>query len=80
MSNGAEHDKLIEFKAEVKSDVKYLRVDINKLTDAIISLTKKVNNQCTEIAVLKTKVAIYAGGIATIISIVAAILSALLKG
>jgi len=30
--------------------------------------------------VLKTKVAIYAGGIATIISIVAAILSALLKG
>lgn len=73
-------EKFIEFKAEVKLDLKYLREGSNKLEGLIQDLTKKVNKQCTEIAVLKTKVVIYAGLISGAVGIVVTFAVALLKG
>ena len=84
-------EKFIEFKAEVKLDLKYLREGsakmeegikelTKKLEDLIQNLTKKVNKQCTEIAVLKTKVVIYAGLISGAVGIVVTFAVAFLKG
>lgn len=84
MSHELDHEKFIEFKAEVKSDVKYIRVDINSLQIMVGELTRKIHNQCTEIAVLKTKVAMYAAASGAIVSLIVSIaimvLNALIKG
>jgi len=79
-STGNDHDKFVEFKAEIKTDLKYLRVDTNKMQESISALTRKVNTQCTEIAVLKAKVAIYAGLIATGVSVIGTIIQLLVRG
>lgn len=75
-----EKEKFIEFKAEVKLDLKYLREGNAKLEEALKEIGKKVNSQCTEIAVLKTKVVIYAGLISGAVGIAVTFAVALLKG
>ena len=83
MGNGnssSDHDKNVAFKAEVKLDLKYIREGINENKTGIAEITKKVNKQCTEIAVLKTKVVIYAGIATAIVSLAVSIMVSLIKG
>jgi hypothetical protein len=78
MSNGTDKEKLIEFKAEVKLDLKYIRKAAEEIKKKQEEQSKKINSQCTEIAIIKTKVAIYAAIASFIISPITAIIVALI--
>jgi hypothetical protein len=80
MPDRDERDESIAFKAEMKLDLKYIRGFLAEQKKTTAELTKKVNKQCTEIAVLKTKVAIYAGLIGGATGLIATIVTALIKG
>lgn len=79
-NSNSDHDKNVAFKAEVKLDLKYMREGINENKMGIAELTKKGNKQCTEIAVLKTKIVIYAGIATAIVSFAVSLLVTFIKG
>jgi hypothetical protein len=77
MSNDRnDHDSLIKFKAEVKLDIQYIRENYQELKKKTDDLDSKLKSICIELAVLKTKVAMYsiigAFIVSTIVSIVVA--------
>ena len=78
-NSSSDHDKNVAFKAEVKLDLKYIREGMNENKASLAELFKKVNKQCTEIAILKTKVIIYAGIATAIISFAVSVLVSFIK-
>ncbi len=74
-----DHDSLIKFKAEVKLDIKYMRENSKELKKTISSIDKKLKDICIELAVLKTKVAMYSIIGAFIVSTIVSVVVAFIK-
>lgn len=74
-----DHDSLIKFKAEVKLDIKYIRETCKELKGKQEDRDKKMKNICIDLAVLKTKIAMYSIIGAFIISTIVSIVIALIK-
>jgi len=70
---------MIEFKAEVKLDLKYIREKQNTLVIKLDELNKKIAQHCMEIAILKVKAAIYAGIVGAIAGMGVTIAATILK-
>ncbi len=80
MSNSKdERESLIQFKAEVKLDIKYIREACQELKKKNEDLDTKLKTICIELAVLKTKVAMYSIIGAFIISTIVSIVVAFIK-
>lgn len=77
--NKDDHDSLIKFKAEVKLDTKYIRENHKELKTKVEDLDKKLKTICIDLAVLKTKIAMYSIIGAFIVSAIVSLVVAFIK-